>query len=71
MVDVAVGLLRGENGSVALEEALCWRTGRLAGRGTGVEFDGAFVEGLERGMEKWGVEKYGEKADFDIPLDLS
>ncbi|KAH6857015.1 hypothetical protein B0I37DRAFT_88910 [Chaetomium sp. MPI-CAGE-AT-0009] len=69
VVDVAVGLLRGWEGSVAVEGWLAWRTGRLAGVGDGKRFDGGFAEGLEEGLGTWGVQRYGVREDFNIPQD--
>jgi hypothetical protein len=65
VVDVAVGLLRGE--SVAVEEWVTWRTGRLAGMRQGEGFDGGFAEGLVGGLREWGVRRNGEVVLFDIP----
>ncbi|KAH6631367.1 Mss4-like protein [Chaetomium tenue] len=71
VVDVAVGLLRDwEGGSVAAEEWLAWRTGRLAGLESGRRFDGGFAEGLAEGLGRWGLRRYGRREEFEIPQDL-
>jgi hypothetical protein len=68
IVDVAVGVLRGEEGEgPVFEKWLDWRTGRLAGLQSGTEFDQGFAEGLKKGLSEWGVRKYGAAEDFEIP----
>ncbi|KAL2192887.1 Mss4-like protein [Corynascus similis CBS 632.67] len=67
IVDVAVGLLRDWEGTVAAEEWLAWRTGRLAGMKTGLEFDKEFAESLTEGLKNWGLKTHGETTAFHIP----
>ncbi|KAL2125819.1 hypothetical protein VTI74DRAFT_2602 [Chaetomium olivicolor] len=69
IVDVAVGLLRGKDGRVAVEEWVTWRTGRLAGMGTGREYDGGFAKALTEGLGKWAEQRYGGRVEFNIPQD--
>ena len=68
VVDVAVGILRAREGPAA-GEWLAWRTGRVAGMGSGREYDGGFARGLEEGLSDWGRERFGEVVEFDIPQE--
>ncbi|KAK4183071.1 Mss4-like protein [Podospora australis] len=68
IMDIAVGILRAPEGILA-EEWLTWRTGRLAGLPSGLEYDRAFTESLDKGMKEWGLKKYGEVTTFNIPRD--
>ncbi|KAJ9137470.1 DUF636 domain protein [Pleurostoma richardsiae] len=60
VVDVAVGILRAPEGPLA-EEWLTWRAGRM-GPESGRQYDRAFYESLQQGLENWGKEKYGGEA---------
>ncbi|KAH6609244.1 hypothetical protein Trco_002590 [Trichoderma cornu-damae] len=59
LVDLATGILRAPEGSMA-ENWLTWRP-RLAWADSGKRFDAAFANGLEEGMKKYVVGKVGEE----------
>ncbi|AEO58254.1 hypothetical protein MYCTH_80223 [Thermothelomyces thermophilus ATCC 42464] len=69
VVDVAVGLLMDPRGTVAAEDWLAWRTGRLAGMESGLDYDKGFAEGLAEGLKNWGLKTHGEITTFHIPQD--
>ncbi|KAK0621860.1 Mss4-like protein [Bombardia bombarda] len=66
IVDLAVGVLRAPEGVLA-EEWMTWRTGRCSWVEAGKAYDGEFAEALARGVDEWGVKRYGESVDFKLP----
>jgi hypothetical protein len=65
IVDVATGILRAPEGSMA-QNWLTWRS-RLAHPESGREFDTVFVDALIEGSKKWGLEKCGQESNYSIP----
>jgi hypothetical protein len=65
IVDVAVGILRAPEGTMA-ENWLIWRAGRVGAVDDGLKYDPAFSRALIEGMARWGGER-GMPEDFVVP----
>ncbi|KAJ5309051.1 hypothetical protein PENANT_c020G10330 [Penicillium antarcticum] len=65
IVDVAVGILRAPEGTMA-EKWLIWRAGRIGAASDGLKYDAAFSTALIEGMARWGGE-HGMPGDFVVP----
>ena len=65
VVDVAVGILRAPEGTMAGKWAI-WRAGRIAAANSGLKYDPGFSKALIEGMARWGGER-GMPEDFVVP----
>lgn len=65
VVDLATGILRAPEGSMATEW-LTWRT-KIAWSDSGRIFNEAVVESLSEGISLWSANKYGQELWQDIP----
>ncbi|KAL2855761.1 Mss4-like protein [Aspergillus pseudodeflectus] len=65
IVDVAVGILRHEDG-VMLDDWALWRTGRLGWADDGLKYDEGFARSLAEGLQEWGRKTHGEVRDFQV-----
>ncbi|KAJ5825469.1 hypothetical protein N7474_002607 [Penicillium riverlandense] len=65
VVDIAMGLLRAREGTMAESWAM-WRYGRVSWPESGTRFNADFAHGLMEGMKEWGRQR-GHAEEFNVP----
>lgn len=70
IVDVATGILRAPEGTMAAHWAI-WRTVRMGYPQDGLNYDTTFTEDLQDGLQKWGRRRDGAVRDFVVGSEAS